>query len=239
MDVRDVRTKRIDEFYELLQGKKLAWNTVDVMMAALNTFFRRLEYLEVITKTPKFPKVEVPETPKGWINRQKQLQILAAVPEHHKLIVELLIDTAMRPGEVCGLKKRDLVDEGEIVIERSINLRGKIVAPKTKRVRYCAVTSPDLWARLLDHSRLMFPEDFLFSTKLGARYTTHRLHKIWKKACEAVGFYIPLYRGTRHSRASQKRLELEKENVRILREALGHENTGMYQRYARDRKEEI
>lgn len=238
MDIRDIRSSHVEGLYYGLVKKKLAAKTIDDIMSTLQTLLNRLYRLELISRMPIFPVVSVPEKHKGWINAEKQAQILSFIPERHRLIYELLIETAERPGEVCAQKKKDLID-GEMVIERAFDEKGHTKQTKSGRVRYCGI-SLVLWKKLLDYSKDKLPEAWLFLDEFGQPYSQGRLYAIWKRAGKKADINISLYGGTRRSRASQKRLEKEKEIAEACRQELGHTSGDVTMKhYARSRREQI
>ncbi len=238
IDVRDIRTSHIEDLYLKLIEKKLSPKTIDGILSTLQTLINRLHYLDLITRVPKFPLVKVPQTAKGWINREKQKAVLSHIPERHRLIFETLKETAERPGEVCAHKKKDLID-GEICIERAFDERGNFKEEKTGKVIYRGI-SLALWNKLAEQAKDKLPEAWLFLDEFGKPYSQDRLYRIWKRATKAAGMQISLYAGTRHSRASQKRLEKEKEIAEACRKELGHSKSlTTMKHYARDRREEL
>ena len=238
MDIKDVRSSHIEDFYYKLVKKCLAEKTIDDIIGALQTFMNRLHRLELINRMPLFPVVSVPEKHKGWINAEKQALILSFIPERHRLIFETLIETAERPGEVCAHKKKDLID-GEIVIERAFDEKGHLKQSKSGKVLYRGI-SLSLWNKLKEYSRGKLPEAWLFLDEFGKPYSQGRLYDVWKRAATKTNVDISLYAGTRRSRASQKRLEKEKEIAEACRKELGHASSvTTMKHYARSRREEI
>lgn len=136
MDVRDMRTSHIEDFYYLLRdkdlspGKKPSPKYIKNILTTLQTFLNRLQHNETISRVPRFPVVRVPQKARGWLNRERQAQVLSFIPERHRLIFEMLVETAERPGEVCAHKRKDLID-GEIVIERAFDERGSLKETKS------------------------------------------------------------------------------------------------------------
>jgi integrase len=238
MDVRDIRRRHIEDFYFKLRGKNLALKSIKGILGNLQTFLNRLYEAEIIRRAPKGVIVKVPQKARGWLNREKQAQVLSLIPERHRLIFETLMETAERPSEVCAHKKKDLID-GELCIERAFDKTGKLKETKSGRVIYRGI-SLGLWQKLTDHSKDKLPEAWLFLDRYGEPYSRNKLYRIWERACKKAGVKISLYAGTRHSRASQKRLEMEKQVAEACRESLGHTDSRVtMEHYARDRREEI
>jgi integrase len=246
-DVREIRTRDIEAFYRNLlrerevrgKPKVYAPKTVWTILTTLKSFFTWLCNLEVTEKVPRFPRVEVPERHRGWLNRENQAKVLSRIPDRYRLAFELLAEIAIRPGELVALKKKDLID-GELVIERAFDQFGNLRSTKTGKVLYKAL-SATMWERLLAHSRDLLPEAFLFTREDGSPWNAKALYFQWRYACKKAGIgLISLYAGTRHSRVSQKRLELEKSMGEALAKEIGHAKIATTMKsYARDRSEEV
>lgn len=249
MDVRDVRSKHIDDLYYKLMEKeiektkgvktKLEMKTVDHIMETLKTFLRRCRRLEIINRLPEFPVISVPEKFKGWFNAEKRALALSFIPERHKIIFETLMESSTRPGEVCAHKVKDLID-GEIAIERAFDEKGKLKESKTGKVSYRGL-SLQLWEKLVQRSKGKQPESWLFLDEFGKPYSQGRLYDLWKSALKKAGLpHIGLVAGTRRSRASQKRLEMEKKIAEACRKELDHASSETTMKhYARSRKEQL
>lgn len=225
--------------YPELKDKGLSPKTVHDIIGTLQTFMNRMYKLELIRRLPLFPMVAVPETFKGWFNAYKQSLVLQQIPERHRLIYRLLIESAERPGEVCAHKVKDLID-GELVIERAFDEKHRLKETKPGKVRFKGLTLA-LWGDLIKHAQGRLPEAWLFVDEWGQPYSQGRLYDIWVRAVKAAGLpHISLYAGTRHSRASQKRLEMEKRVAEECRKEIGHSDSGTTMKhYARSRREEL
>jgi hypothetical protein len=68
-------------------------------------------------------------------------------------------------GEICALKKRDLVG-GRLFIQRAYDNAGHLKETKSINIQ-CKMLPPDLNARLAALCRDRLPEAFLFSGKRG------------------------------------------------------------------------
>ena len=247
-DIREIRGKDIEDLHFFLMEKpiqergrdlkflepKSIKNILGTLHACLKWFWQREEKLFML---PSFPVVSVPQKFRGWLNVERQLKVLSRIFPKHQLIFETLIKTAERPSETCAHKVKDLID-GELVVERAFDKNGNEKSTKANRVTYKALDL-ELWQKLQRHAEKRFPEDWLFRDTSGKPYTAGRLYKLWIKACEAEGIKIALVAGTRRSRASQQRLQAEKEVMEKVRAQLGHSNVSTTRHYARSRKEEL
>jgi len=234
-DVRDIRTHHIRDFYYHLVGKKLSPKSIKNILATLKTFLKSLD--DLIQRFPNFPSVKVPEKAGGWLNQQKQAEVLDHIPERHRLIFDSLVELSCRPQEAVALKKKDLID-GEVCIERAFDEKGNLKSRKSGKVLYRSV-SPRLWQRLVSHSQNALPEAWLFLDEFGKPYSQARLYDIWCRACKNVEVKISLYAGTRRSRASQRRLELEKGIVEQISRELGNTKTVAEKHYIKGKKDAL
>ena len=228
VDVRDIRGTDVEVLYRKLRempnpkypGRPLEPKTIKSIMTTLQVLMGRLERLEVIHKAPPFPIIHVPRKERGWITRGNQERILAHIPERFRLVFEVMVETGIRPGEATALKVRDLVDGG-IYIERALNETRTVKETKTG-VAFHKRVSDSLWPRLRAATRDKLPEAWLFTTPEGRPYFARYLSRIWKRAADAAGMPIPLYVATRHSRVTQRRVELERKMGVDLAAELGH-----------------
>jgi integrase len=220
-DVRDVKTRHVEDLYDALIDKGLAPKSIKNCLGTLKIFLNRMYYKEIITELPKFRRFEVlPVKQKGWIGKEKQLVIISQAPEHLKLLLETACETADRPQEIVAHKKKDLVlMEGEcaIVTERSFDSAGREKIEKSGKQEIKGISRP-LWERLQEHSKDSLPEAWLFVNDQGNPYRQDYISGEWKKAGRKVGIHITLYNGTRHSKASRLKKEME---IQIARE-IGH-----------------
>jgi integrase len=218
-DVRDIRKAHLADFLAGLDGM-LAPSSIKTMRDHLASFFSWLGDREDIKEIPNLPAIEVPFRESGWITREAQIDIVERINPRHRLLFETLIGTGCRPGEIAALRVKHLCD-GELLIEQAIDRTGKVKETKSGTVRYKCVAGT-LYARLQKHAEGKFPMDFLFTNRYGLPYRSSGMSTIWKEASDAAGIRIALYPGTRHSRASQKRAEMERKMRSELAADLGH-----------------
>jgi integrase len=223
-DVRAIRTLDVNEFYHSLLKKSLASKTVKHILDTLRAFMRWLHALEVIEQLPRFPRIAVrPAREKRWISAEAQSHVLSAIAPEHRLIFRVLFETGCRPSEICALKVKDVLEDG-VYICRAFDARGYVKGTKTG-ASFLRPLSAELLLTLRDSARLSFPEVWLFTWR-GEHYNRHKLYKLWMRAASAVGVKISLSEGVRHSRASQRRKELEAAMRAELRKELEHTSAG-------------
>ena len=175
-------------------------------------------------EVPPLPMIKVERKEIGWIDTPEQETVLASIKyENLHLAYRLLFATGARIGEVCGLKKKDLVrNEGVsgIYVQRSVNAFKKVKETKTGAWHFKPVPEP-LFLLLEDACRKKFPEDYIWVTRYGNPYSPGRLSTLWHRASATVGLNISLYAACRHSRATRKMVELQQEWMREVGRVLG------------------
>lgn len=240
-DVRDIRTSHIDDITDKLYDKGLKGKSIKNYLDFLKAFMSYLYSREVIRRMPVFDKIRVEPPLKKWISREQQELVLSYIPvdtEDH-LIMETLMETAQRPGYVCAHMKRDLVEDNEIIIDKAFDEAGNLKPEKTNQVIHRAI-SKELYDKLLKHCEGKQPDDFIFTQPDGRPFNTQKLGEIWREAAGKAGIDISIYPGIRHSRASQKRLEKEKEVAEAVRKELDHKSSKTTMKYyALDRSKKI
>jgi integrase len=238
-DVRDIRTTNVDDVYDKLYDKGLSPKSIKNYLDVLKEFMNYLHRREVITRMPVFDKIEIPAPQKKWINQDQQKRILSHIPHEHILIIETLIETAERPSSVCAHMKRDLVERNEIIIDKAFDEAGNLKAEKENQIIHRGISS-SLYFRLVKQCENKLPNAWIFTQPDGSPYSAYRLWEIWREAAGKAGIDISVYPGTRHSRASQKRLEKEKEVAEAVSRELGHKSSKTTKKhYALDRSRQI
>jgi len=176
---------------------------------------------------PPLPMITVERREIGWIDTPEQETVLAAIKfEHLHLAYRLLFATGARIGEVCGLKKVDLIpaDRNEgvcgINVQRSVNQYGQVKGTKTGKPHFKPVPE-SLFAQLVEACRKKFDGDYLWLTRYGNTYSPVRISSLWHEASVGVGLNISLKAACRHSRATRKMIELQKEWMREVGRVLG------------------
>lgn len=237
--IRDIKTYHVHAFYQhLLKIKRLASKTVKHVLDTLRAFLYFEHQLDGIETLPRFPKFKItPKRQKAWIDLETQGRIISFIPERFRLLFFILQETGIRPGEACGLKKKD-VREGGIFVERAIDERGIEKSTKTGKSYFRPVSGATMTA-ILDASKLFLPEKYLFSHS-GQVCTSKYLYNIWRRACNKAKINISLYNAMRHSLVSQKRKELEASMHETLRKELCHTSaTTTMKHYALTASQEV
>jgi hypothetical protein len=175
-------------------------------------------------EVPPLPIIKVERAEIGWIDTPEQLAGLDAIefPELRTAYLTLFA-TGMRIGEVCGLKKRDLIEVDGLphaYVQRSVTGYGKVKETKTGSWMLKPIPR-ELWDQLRRESEKKFPEDFLWKTRYGNPYNPNRLSIVWHEASVKVGLNISLYAACRHSKATREMMDLQKQMYAKVGKVLG------------------
>jgi integrase len=139
-----------------------------------------------------------------------QRDIAALMSEDVHLLMEVFFAFGGRPSEAVALKGCDLLPDGRLFVQRSLN-RYRVVGPtKNKKSRKVDIPS-DLHARLVALGRVH--DAFLF-VRDGRPLTTDVLSHEFKKAAKDAGYpQLKLYATGKHSMASITAREAEQEGI--------------------------
>lgn len=225
MDVRDIRRGHIEDFKEDLRQKGYAAVSVKTKIQWLMAFLSAMKERGDIKEIPSKPKIKVPVRDVRVLSVEEQNQIIGRLAAHHRIVFETLAALGCRPGEVWALKKRDLVG-GRVYIQRAYDNAAHLKETKSNRIQ-CKMLSPELNARLAALCRDRLPEAFIFSGRSGAPYRPVYLSNLWRAAARDAGIPVPLYVGTRHSFATRRWEEIQRDAADKLAREMGHGNADM------------
>lgn len=201
---------QLDTLDKLLRSIKLEGKGKHNVMMCFHTFMDYAWRSRRVFEIPPFPKksdygMVVPTI--KWLPSERQVAIIAAIPEEHQPIFWFLKFHLRRPGEACALKKVDYDFINKVfIIRRSVSAR--IVVDSTKTGVEHVIPCHDSMIPIIDHlSQVDNGSEFMFINPLawkdGKRYTSESLNRIWKEACKKVGETIDMYSGLKHSSCSQ------------------------------------
>ncbi len=219
----DLTTRSLAGFKRDLLRQGLAPKTVKHILGALSALLNHLAESGEMDAVPRFPTIKArPVKEKHWLDRVTQAKIIAAADPEDVLLFRCLIETGERISEACAHQVRDLMDGG-IRVCRAFDDRGELKGTKTGRDDLRPLSRP-LYEELVILCGASDPGQFLF-TRGGKPYSRRKLRYRWQVACKRAGVRaIPPSQASRHSKASQLRLELEHESAERMRAALGHES---------------
>ena len=256
---RSLFNNHIKPFFEEnpVQLHEIQLDTLDALILSIDlassskhmcmTIFRA--FLDYAWRSKRIP--EVPPVPKRgeygieqpkikWLPEARQMAVINAIPEKHRLIFIFLKYHVRRPAEAMALMKIDYDRFNRAFhIRRGIS-GGKLVTSTKTRAEHIV---PCHRAMIDDIERLVDTDDgcpFMFSNR-GRRYTEGVLNRLWAKACASVGEDIGLYAGLKHSSMSQfvneKRLGLA--DVQVVSQHAKIESVMKYVEVDLDRAREL
>jgi integrase len=221
VDVRDVRLKHLQLFYDGLPGSaKYRKNVMD----GLYTFFRWLKRWGDIKEVPTWPEVETPIQHEPFtLVEEAQIDVLSMIPIEHRDIFEFLMETGLRPSEACALMAKDIDPQTrKALIRRTYSEAELREKTKQKKERWVVLTDRtwELVTKNAGRSEFVFTNP---DTKRGYRYKF--LYRLWTETGTKVGFYA----GTRHSLGTQ--LGNAGVPIQDIQKILGHADLRSTQRY--------
>lgn len=230
MDVREVRTFHVQEFYEKLPSD-LSLKYVKNILSALENFFNTLQRLDIINKKPSLPVITLDKKTPKWIDYKTQQKAINSTPEGDKPIIQFLALQGVRPGEGIVLKVKDLnLESGVIIISRTLS-KGKVKERVKSKVIKPRLINPELLPMLKEICKDKLPESFVFlNPRTGKPYSKTALARVWNEVKKNIGMDISLYEGTRHSLAS-----IASSNgvpLQSIQDVLGHTSINTTLKYA-------
>ena len=164
-----------------------------------------------IPEMPAFPERRlygITEPVIEWIPEERQMAIIAEIPEADRPIFLFLKYHLRRPAEACALQWDDWdQEEGSFLIRRSVSARKLIDRTKTRAEHLIPCHTefmPVMEALAKAPNRL--ENSFVFKNpraRKEGRYTDESLGVLWRNACKRAGETIGLYAGLKHSSCSQ------------------------------------
>lgn len=226
MDVKEITLEHLTNFKDTLHVIKI--KTRKNIMIALHNFFCWLKERGVIKELPVFPKI------KGDISNNRtsididtQEEILQRIPGRHRDIIEFLMETGLRPNEVCALIVNDFDLKNRIArIEKGFVGNKLRNTNKEKRKRIIPLSDKAFEIVLKNMKGKILGEFLFINLTTKKHYTPNTLTKIWRKYS---GVKITLYEGARHSFGSQ--LIQNGIDIAIVKELMGHSDIRTTQNY--------
>ena len=184
--------------------------------------------LGVITKNP-MRSSDIPRQGKSdrrYLTVAEIDRLVQAAPtEAAALMISVLVQTGLRPGEAKGLQVRDLdVLRGRLMIRRDVDALGNPDETKTRTHRDVPVGG-DLLLDLEDIADGHAPTDWLLTDEYGHVWTTTRWRAVWKTTCTSAGLTGVTTYELRHTAAS---LAIAAgADVKTVQRMLGHASAAM------------
>lgn len=225
----DVKKIGLAEFTRVKDKlKPVSIKTRRNVMAALKTVFVWMKRRGTITKLPEFPEIsgDYEGKPGQPIGYETQMEALQKLPEKDRDIILFLMETGLRPGEVCALLVQHFDKrQGTVRIERTFT--GKRIRETTKQKRKRVIPlSDDALEIAARNAEGKHPQAFLFvNAATEKNYLPDTLWRIWHYHS---GLSIRLYDATRHSFGTQLASE---NNLYQVSKLMGHSTIKMTEKY--------
>jgi len=149
------------------------------------------------------------------------------MPEQHRSIFLFGMEYGLRIGEVRALKK-DCIEDGHVVIQRSFSQWELRETTKTYRIRRLPLTTRAF--DILKTNRPSFSE-YLFTHDGRKPYYERKMREIWNSACQLAGIKINQKNAIRHSLGCQ--LLDNGVDLEMVRDIYGHTTTNMTRKYVK------
>ena len=196
-------------------------------MNALRNFFNYLKQRGIVNAIPMFPVIKGDDAKmRTAIDVDIQEEVLKRLPEIHLGIFEFLMETGLRPGEVCALLVEHIdVRTRTARIERTFT--GNQIRETTKQKRKRIIPLSGIALEIAKkQTQDKHPKQYLFiNPHTGRNYVSDTLWYIWKVHS---GLEITLYEGTRHSFATQL---IQDNDVTIVKALMGHSDIRTTEKY--------
>ncbi len=226
IDVRDITLEQLTDFKDTLDHVSI--KTRKNIVNALRSFFFWLKERGVIKEMPVFPKIKGDDSKnRQAIDTESQDEVLKRIPDIHKGIIEFLMETGLRPGEVCALLVEHIDPKRSIArIDRTFSGNKLRETTKQKKKRIIPLSYKALEI-VQGNMEAKLPSQFLFINPTTKKnYLPDTLWRIWK--CNSGLDGITLYEGTRHSFGSQL---IQNNDIMFVKELMGHSTISTTQKY--------
>jgi integrase len=244
--LRDIERKDVRALVAKLQRAGLASATIARYLAPVRALFSDAVEDGELTVNPALrlainAKMKAAAEPRRAraLTRVELGALLAAIPEQHRLIFEVLAGTGCRISEALGLEWRDLGENGSTLrIERQC-YRGTLKPTKTAAGARTVTLSPELarklWAAGADATGPMF------HTRTGRRLIDRNVRRVLDEAAARAGLTGVTLHTLRHTHGSI--LLDEGWSIPEVSERLGHADpsitAAVYAHALADRRREL
>lgn len=227
IDIRDIGTKQIHEFYLSLSGKP---HYIKNIVTALEKLLHDALDWEDIGQLPKFPRIDVPEPDIRTIDLDLQDKIIQAIPDPmDRAFILFTAREMVRPSETRALQWEDIdLKHDRVIIRRHFSLNEIRPTTKAKRIKILPLDGEVKQSLLTLPRHLTSP--FTFWKGNGRPFSESWARKLWKRISLTLGVNISLYQGTRHSSATEA---ADRVGVDAVQEFLHHTSRAMTKRYAK------
>lgn len=222
-DIRKITFGKMSTIQQTMTGSVKWKNSVIIALKAMLNYALKDG---VINRMPAFPSLEeYQQDVIEYLEFDEQQKVLAEIPEEHRPVFMFGMELGLRIGEVRALKK-DCIQDGHVIIKRSMSQWELRETTKTYRMRKLPLTT-----RAKEILRINRPSfsDYLFTFNGKLPYYERKMRDIWKAACQKSGITINQKNAIRHSLGCQ--LLDEGVDLEMVRDIYGHASTDMTRKY--------
>lgn len=212
----------IQEFSQALQANGLKQSSINRKILAIKSL---LTFLKKIGVTQLNAGAVIPiqrlknEVAQRILTESQVLELIYRAKPLDRVIIKLLYSTGMRSEELRGLRWTDATPQQDGSILLTVHGKGR-------KTRYILIRA-SLWLEV--EAAAGRSCDFVFSTKNGKMWDASRLHKLVKRAGQAVGLEGISPHWLRHAHASHA---LDRGcPLHVLQKTMGHSSISTTERY--------
>lgn len=228
MDIRDISSKRIHEFYlSIQQAPHYVKNILDTLENMLGDAKQWGEIKEV----PHFPKIEVPDPEIKTIDLDEQDKLIESIRDPmDRAYILFTAREIVRPSETRALQWSDIdLKHNRVTIRRHFSLNEIRPATKGRQIKILPLDE-DVKQSLISLPRHITSPFVFWKRKQGKPFSESWARKLWKRTGRKMGIEISFYQGTRHSSATEA---VDRVGLDATQEFLHHTNRRMTERYTR------
>jgi integrase len=233
IDIRDIGTKKIHEFYLSLSGKP---HYIKNIITSLEKLLRDALDWEDIGQMPKFPPINVPEPDIRIIDLDIQDRIIQAIPDSmDRTFILFTAREMVRPSETRALQWDDIdLKHNRVTIRRHFSLNQIRPATKAKQIKILPLDGEI--KQTLQNLPRHLTSPFVFWKRNGMPFSEAWARKLWRKTSMALGVDISFYQGTRYSSATEAAARV---GIDATQEFLHHTSRAMTKRYIKVNVKEL
>ncbi len=207
--LHDIQYDNIIRLMNSIKRSGKGKHNVVMCLHACLAYAHQSRRIAVMPSFPKRKQYNIVEPVIQWLPSDRQEAVIRTIPEEHQPIFWWLKYHLRRPSEACALLKDDF-DGDCFTVRRGFSAKRPVERTKTGEIHVvpCHVDFYryiEIEKSKQSNGRILSPYFFINPTgkKPGKHYTLVFLEKMWLKACQITGENISLYKGLKHSTASQ------------------------------------
>lgn len=211
IDIRELVPDDIEKVKLHMEQKGLTRETIKTYLRHFRTLLIRYRDRKgILDRVPMFPErwSQRVDREQYWVDSAYQKEVIGKMDVRTRLLMELLVETGMRPGEGCALKKHNILPDRTLDIRRSINSKRVEGPTKTKRGRVVPI-SESLYQKLI--ALPVVGDSYLFTMPDGGPWNAGNLYYKFRAVCKDRR--IKLYAFIRHSAASREAMEVKRKAI--------------------------